>query len=445
MMTNRYIDRSSEKQRIVRALEKNDIVVISGPAGIGKTTLALSLSKEMNWNAVYVNHYSEDIHSFDRYISSNNDSDEIYIYDDLDYRVNEYINFYENSRRHQRKKTKVILITRNQVSVNNIPVIRIQPLSTEEIHDYLKIYNLSNEEIKLVIDASKGNILLVSLFASALEKGFSIKQMIGAIAEEQNRLLLYEFALNKKSKEKTPNEARELFFQIVYFGPLSKNKLKKWNAEKDVDSLLDLLVKNFYISISINNVYATLKTMKFSEKEENDYSDHLLRVFLADSDDKVKNAQDEGKLVEVLKKINPYACYVSDYYEKKDKSHGLSDKNETNALLNQIIQEQLNQKEALEQINKTTQTIDRTTSRTEAKLDELIQSSLEEIEKLRQAAKGDEQTLLKIDELAQIIKNPKKSKKQVALDILGALGSIASIASILGVSNLPNYINLLFR
>ena len=44
--------------------------------------------------------------------------------------------------------------------------------------------------------------------------------MFSAIAEEHNRLLLYEFALYKKSKEKTPSEARELFFQIVYFGLL---------------------------------------------------------------------------------------------------------------------------------------------------------------------------------------------------------------------------------
>ena len=429
---NFQINRTIEEKKLKKILDNKKICLLTGQLGIGKTHFAYSIFRqEKHYLYISMNHESAALNNLDKNETLQHE-DSICVIDDID-DVDKILEIPSIKCIRDKGNVRLLLISNSKNVEKSLPTIVLKPLTEEEMLKIISNYkDISDEDAQIIIKCSQGNPrLLFAFFNLQQNQGLSADEIMSTFAFIRARNPLYEYAINTRSKKQTPEKSRELLFQISLWGPIERNKLTQWNPTEDMDTLIEILITNNYITSLGNKYYATAKQMKFKEKEQRLYLDHLVHLFSHDATNCLKNENDIIILIEQLKKYDDTVAYVTRFYEEQYRSEERKMRDQQKAILAQLLESQLKTQLGIQSI--------------EVSLNSLQNNISSEIDKMIQVAQNDTDTVEKLNQLLEISKNPKKNKLELANNILGALGSVASIASIMGVSNLPVLFNQLLN
>lgn len=431
-----YIKRP-EEDKLYRLLSNSNLCIVSGMAGIGKTSLIDNARK------INPSYYSFRFGPFvwdliQDFLELN--TDQLFFIDDVNIKIDFAIKKCEEFLE-KYPKSKYVLVTRIKDIDTHHPILRIKPFTAELIDEYLDLFNIKDEELrKMIAEYSNGSPLLLRTIIDLLYKfkEYPPKDVVAQLSDTEIKPYLHIYAPPKQSRTKTSENAREILFQITYFGPVYLGKLKTWNRSQSIDDFINILNENGFISVSEDKAYATLKIMKFSEKEIKQYTDSLVNAFFSDSGDRTLDAGDKRALVELLKNNFSNCRFVSYFYENQFYV-------ENNRNQEQIKQAIIDMTIKQERMKQSIETVDKKLDIVNDKLDTSQETIIEIINGMKLQVNDDDLLQNKLDELISIVKKPDKSKLIIANEILGTLGSVASLASILGVSNLAELVTNLFR
>lgn len=421
------IKREEESKKVLAYLENEGMCVISGPAGSGKTFFVRQLLANAK-NVTYINTENTSL-DYEELIRTEL-SDCLYVFDGVE-SIEKFMELDFFERLKCINGLKIILVTRQAKIEKKIPNVILTGVSREEMTLLIadRFDGVSEEDADFIFNLFHGHIAMTLLCAEALSLSYTTDDLIRTFVDPEIAEIINDYATNFRSKEKTPTEAREVLFQIRNFGPISQLKLDSWNNEIDVDNAIKILLENQYIANNDGKFYSTMRIMKFSEKEKRKYSEKLLKVFISDSQKEQKDGHDIKKLIDILKETDIKIRFIVDYYEETNDNSSANDINEIKTMLKQALKKQDENSEKLERI--------------EYDLRINQKQILEEIQRLEGQLPDNSDIKTKLEELSQIIQNPKKSKLAIANEILGAIGSAASISSVMGVSNWPSAISSL--
>ncbi len=447
-----YFERKELEQRITEALDENNIVVVSGSKGVGKTSTVLHYFSSRQLEYVYIN--MSIIDKLDiRHVDENK---RFFVIDEVESSIKEVLDndLIKQIRYHE--ENKIIIITRKIQLSKTYPVIAVGPLSNEETNDFLKHYdNIENDDKTLIAAAACGNIALLSVLAELINKeDLKNIRLVQILSDYHCRELLSQFAAKAKSKERTSNESRELLFQIGSFCNVDKQKLIRWNPGKNIEESIKNLSENNYIS-STGTFYIPIasKIMSFSDIEKRKYCNRLVKVF----DKSIENEEDVLKLISLLREMDERVDFVSDFFEhyynsmESTEASPPEDFKAIHKMLSDTLKKLDNTYNQVclntevancisEQISIASKQIDCVSGQVTAVSDQvcnldmqirtLSQAINDDIKKIQENSSDDPVILNKLSELEDIIQNPQKSRFQKGLEILNALASIATLIGV---------------
>lgn len=224
-----FVSREEEISDLKEKIMNNDLVVVSGASGIGKTKLVLEASKqirnELGMNIVCVKNNGQLLYNDVRETINESGSYLLFL-DDANHAMNleSILEFCVSKKVDDEVDVKIVMTVRDyakefikKLALNKVKVeeIELEPLSIEDIQTILKEkLEIRNEHyLKQIVKISKGNIRLAILAAiAAKENGFPA---INDATDIFRNFYAPIFAENKITESEMV-----ILFAVAAFGPV---------------------------------------------------------------------------------------------------------------------------------------------------------------------------------------------------------------------------------
>lgn len=433
---DRYVLRK-EDDKLIDLISKEKVCVISGKAGMGKTSMISYVTRKLEKYAIVKDSVYE-FTTLKSIIQSCDKGETLVVFLDGDNPNLADLVRWSKKLTQDNDQIRIVISTReNSLPDIGCPVILLKTFNRVQTMQYLKLTtNLSDDYAEVIWEYTNGFPLLLALVAGVCyENNISLDKFLEILSETEIKEQIQGLVISKKSTAKTTGDAREVLFQVIHLGPIDVEKLTEWNKTKSIDDIIQLLKENGYVTICENCVYNTPKDMKFSDLEKKRYTYALADVFIGDKEGKIKSEEDIQKVAYLLADSDVYCEFVTEYYKKQVEVIKQSDEHE------------ITRKLILSLFAKTQDSISIIGDKVDqvaATIDSFQQKIIEDIDKIRNCQDANADITSKLDQLVEIVKNPKKRKREVASEILGVLGSVASIASLFDATGLVQRIMSLF-
>lgn len=192
--------RGTELEKIKKAFENNNVILLTGKAGVGKTRLAFEFARKFNGDKYFV-HNVYDMHGLILEIQTEfeDEKSKLIVFDDAN-QIDDLKKVFQAFLSQMKSGKIKILITvrdyakdRVEEEINNYlqtDEIELQNLSGEQIRDCVKkVYKINNEIIlDRICDISYGNLRMAMLAADAYSKDKQIAT-ITDMSQVYDRLL----------------------------------------------------------------------------------------------------------------------------------------------------------------------------------------------------------------------------------------------------------------
>ncbi len=429
------VSRKDEIDMLEKTLSHNKVCIINGVAGIGKTYFAkmYSYSRE---NVIYIKDsyfYNHDLenrvidYSFAKSIKSNS----LLIIDDIDVDINHYINSSFFAALQKMNPQNIILLTRQDVPQGEIPVLTLHPFTLTQTYELIKrlIGNrYLHTEMEQIARLSNGNPVMIEVICSLMNNYSNIDEIWEQLSLPENKRLIYPFVHKTCSIPLLNDSEIQTYVEILMFGKVEKSLLMRWDSrsneeiEKDITSLMtkgiissdERLLYGDYLAGDILDDYPLCYDycVSISKNMKNDILNGI------NVDDKYAIA-----LISTLKNHYEFVDFIVVFYEQKiefQKEAGFTD------LLTQILQ----------RLGRLEGSIEKNVIPQVARIDENIEKFVETqneiqtiINQLAVGLKDNKKALEVLEELSEIVKNPKKSKWDRVNSYVGFLGSVATLAT----------------
>lgn len=432
------VNRKEETVLLEKMLSSNKVCIVNGIAGIGKTYFAKMYSCSHE-NVVYIRDCDFDNrdlkkrvieHSFDKRIKDNS----LFIIDDIEEDINLYISSTFFADLQNLNPKNIVLLTRQDVFQSEVPVLTLQPftlMQTYELIEKITDNKYLHTEMEQIARLSNSNPVMINVICSLLNRYSSIDKIWEQLFLEQNKRLIYPFVQMTYSIPKLKDSEIQTYAEILMFGKIEICLLKRWDSrsneeiEKDITSLIAKGLISYDESALYGDYLAGDVLNKFPFCYDycvsiaNNMKHDILNGISVD--DKYANA-----LISTLKGHYEFVDFIVVFYEQKIKSQKEQDFTNT---LKQILQgmgriEGSLEKYVIPQVAKI-ETIDENIEKI-VKIQDEIQTI---INQLAVGLEDNENALEILEELSEIVKNPKKSKLDRVNSCIGFLGSIATLAT----------------
>ncbi|MCX7748202.1 MAG: hypothetical protein N2645_15150 [Clostridia bacterium] len=184
-LDNEFMFREDEMKSMLEKLENNDVIIVYGKAGIGKTRLSLEVMKN------YVNKHPE----FEVYCLSSNGEN---IYSDLQTYFSgtgSYILLIDDANRFERISNIVKLVQKNNfkliLTVRDYALMEVETNLQDIMHDTFELEELSDENLKkILMSESIGikNHLYLDRICTVSSGNPRLAIMAAIVAKEQNTI-----------------------------------------------------------------------------------------------------------------------------------------------------------------------------------------------------------------------------------------------------------------
>lgn len=429
------VPRKDEIDMLEKMLSHNKVCIINGMAGIGKTYFAKMYSY-LHENVVYISDsyfYNCDLenrvidHSFAKSIKSNS----LLIIDDIDKDINHYVSSSFFSALQKMNPQNIILLTRQDVPQGEIPVLTLHPFTLMQTYELIK-KTIGNRylhtEMEQIARLSNGNPVMVEVICSLMNSYSNIDKIWEQLSLPENKRLIYPFVQKACSTPLLNDSEIQTYVEILMFGKIEKSLLIRWDSrsnkeiEKDITSLMakgiissdEELLYGDYLAGDILDDYPLCYDYCVSISQ-NMKSDILNGISV---DDKYAIA-----LISTLKNHYEFVDFIVVFYEQKIESQKEADFTDS---LTQILQ----------RLGRLEGSIEKNVIPQVARIDENIEKLVETqneiqtiINQLAVGLEDNEKALEVLEELSDIVKNPKKSKWDRANSCVGFLGSVATLAT----------------
>lgn len=432
------VARKEEIVLLEKMLSHNKVCIINGMAGIGKTYFAKMYSY-LHENVVYIsdyyfqncgskNHVIE--HSFAKNIKSNS----LLIIDDIVEDINLYINSVFFDALQKLNPKNIVLLTRQNVFQSGIPILTIQPFTLMQTYELIEktIGNkYSHAEMEQIARLSNGNPVLIRVICSLLNSYSNIDEIWEQLSLEENKRLIYPFIQKVCSIPKLNDSEIQTYVEILMFGKIEKCLLKRWDVrlneeiEKDIASLIAKGV----ISYDGKSLYGDYLAGDILDDYPLCY-DYCVSIVNNMRDDILNGIRVDDKyaiaIISTLKEHYEFIDFIVVFYEQKIEFQRKADFTNT---LTQILQslgriEGSMEKNVIPQVAK----IEKIDENVEKLV--IIQNEIQSIiNQLFIGLKDNEKALKVLEELSDIVKNPKKSKLDRMNSCIGFLGSVATLTT----------------
>lgn len=429
------VSRKDEIDMLEKTLSHNKVCIINGVAGIGKTYFAkmYSYSRE---NVIYIKDsyfYNHDLenrvidYSFAKSIKSNS----LLIIDDIDVDINHYISSSFFASLQKMNPQNIILLTRQDVPQGEIPVLTLHPFTLTQTYELIKrlIGNrYLHTEMEQIARLSNGNPVMIEVICSLMNSYSNIDEIWEQLSLPENKRLIYPFVHKTCSIPLLNDSEIQTYVEILMFGKVEKSLLMRWDSrlneeiEKDITSLMtkgiissdEGLLYGDYLAGDILDDYPLCYDycVSISKNMKNDILNGI------NVDDKYAIA-----LISTLKNHYEFVDFIVVFYEQKiefQKETGFTDS------LTQILQ----------RLGHLEGSIEKNVIPQVARIDENIEKFVETqneiqtiINQLAVGLKENKKALEVLEELSEIVKNPKKSKWDRVNSCVGFLGSVATLAT----------------
>lgn len=432
---NKAVYRKDETIMLERMLSHSKVCIINGMAGIGKTYFAKMYSYSHE-NVVYISDsyfYNRDLenrvidHSFVKSIKSNS----LLIIDDIDEDINHYVSSSFFVALQKMNPQNIILLTRQDVPQGEIPVLTLHPLTLTQSYELIKKTTNNrylHTEMEQIARLSNGNPVMIQVICSLMSSYSNIDEIWEQLSLPENKRLIYPFVQKACSIPKLNDSEIQTYVEILMFGKIEKSLLVRWDSrskeeiEKDITSLMakgiissdEGLLYGDYLAGDILDDYPLCYDycVSISQNMKNDILNGI------SVDDKYAVA-----LISTLKNHYEFVDFIVVFYEQKiefQKEAGFTDS------LTQILQslgrlEGSIEKNVIPQVARIDKNIEKL-----IKIQNEIQTI---INQLAVGLKDNEKALEVLEELSEIVKDPKKSKWDRVNSCVGFLGSVATLAT----------------
>lgn len=429
------VSRKAEMDMLEKMLSDNKVCIINGMAGIGKTYFAKMYSYSHE-NVVYISDYyfhNCDLrnrvieHSFAENIKSNS----LLIIDDIVEDINLYISSAFFTALQKLNPKNIVLLTRQDVFQSEVPVLTLRPFTLKETHELVE-KTIGNRYLHTELDQiarlSNGNPVLIRVICLLLNSYSNIDEIWEQLLLEENKRLIYPFAQKTYSIPILNDSEIQTYAEILMFGKIEKCLLKRWDSrlneeiEKDIASLIAKGAISYdgkslygdYLAGDILDDYPLC--YDYCVSMANNMKNDILNGI--NVDDKYATA-----LISTLKNHYEFVDFIIVFYEQKIESQKEADF--TNSLA-QILQslgrlEGSIEKKVIPQV-----------ARIDDNIEKLVETQNEIqtiINQLSVGLKDNEKALEVLEELSEIVKNPKKSKCDRVNSCIGFLGSVATLVT----------------
>lgn len=275
---------------------------------------------------------------------------------------------------------------------------------------------------------SNGNPVMIQVICSLMSSYSNIDEIWEQLSLPENKRLIYPFVQKACSIPKLNDSEIQTYVEILMFGKIEKSLLVRWDSrskeeiEKDITSLMakgiissdEGLLYGDYLAGDILDDYPLCYDycVSISQNMKNDILNGI------SVDDKYAVA-----LISTLKNHYEFVDFIVVFYEQKiefQKEAGFTDS------LTQILQslgrlEGSIEKNVIPQVARIDKNIEKL-----IKIQNEIQTI---INQLAVGLKDNEKALEVLEELSEIVKDPKKSKWDRVNSCVGFLGSVATLAT----------------
>ena len=427
--------RKVEADILGQMLSNNKVCIINGVAGIGKTYFVKMYASSRE-NVVYIR--DSQFHDFDlenrvidysfaKSITSNS----LLIIDEIDEDINHYLNSSFFVALQKMSFQNIILITRQDVPKGKIPVLTLQPLTLEQTYELMKKtigdkYPYTEQE--QIARLSNGNPLILKVICSLMDTYSNIDEIWEQLLLPENKRLIYPFTQKFNDTFLLDDSEIQTYVEILMFGKIEKSLLMRWDSrlnekiEKDITTLMSKGI----ISSDNGLLYGNYLARDILDEYPLCY-DYCTVISQNMKRDILNGISVEDKyaiaLISMLKNHYKFVDFIVVFYEQKIESQK---KEGFNDLLIQILQElgyleESIEKNVIPQVNRIDENFEKLVE-TQNKIQIIINQ-------LIVGLKDNEKALEVLEELSEIVKNPKKSKWDRVNSYVGFLSSVVTLTT----------------
>ena len=428
--------RKVEADILGQMLSNNKVCIINGVAGIGKTYFVKMYASSRE-NVVYIR--DSQFHDFDlenrvidysfaKSITSNS----LLIIDEIDEDINHYLNSSFFVALQKMSFQNIILITRQDVPKGKIPVLTLQPLTLEQTYELMKKtigdkYPYTEQE--QIARLSNGNPLILKVICSLMDTYSNIDEIWEQLLLPENKRLIYPFTQKFNDTFLLDDSEIQTYVEILMFGKIEKSLLMRWDSrlnekiEKDITTLMSKGI----ISSDNGLLYGNYLARDILDEYPLCY-DYCTVISQNMKRDILNGMSVEDKyaiaLISMLKNHYKFVDFIVVFYEQKIESQ---EKEGFNDLLIQILQElgyleESIEKNVIPQVNRIDENFEKLVE-TQNKIQIIINQ-------LIVGLKDNEKALEVLEELSEIVKNPKKSKWDRVNSYVGFLSSVVTLTTL---------------
>lgn len=426
--------RYAELSLLAHILSENKICILCGSAGIGKTHLVMTYIRNCS-NSIYFKCPALGNIDYEMPMDDCNQNSVIAIDD-----IENIADFLESSYFEKLKNIEVqniILITRPKVMGIDYNVIKIAGFTKNQSYDYIKKIarrSYSEYEIEQIVRISNGSPTMLQIMCTLPEEYSNFEEIWELLALRENKELLFEF-LHEENDDvfaSLDDSEYQTLLEIILFGKIDASLLIRWDPRPDeyvLQSIESLVCKDTISRGPGDVLYGDYVVEDLFEEYPLCY-DYYVDIMDSIKHDLLSGIVIDEKyilsIIAALKNHFEFVDFIVVYYENKMQ---VVKKEEFNQTLTQIIQQVTNihnilDKDVVPQVSRL--------SHIEESVDILVKTQRESINLINRLADGfvnDQEALNQLDELMELVKNPKKSKWERVNSCIGFLGSVATLAT----------------